>query len=92
MKLEEKRECKKGESVCCGTISSSPIYLLLESPHVGTEEILEDMMAPKFSNYENYKPTDPSSMNNRHKKHEVNNTRQMITLLRASDKKKKKFK
>ena len=45
---------------------------ILESLKVDAEEILEEMMAPKFPNYENCKSIDANSVNNSHKKHEVN--------------------
>ena len=41
-------------------------------------------MAPKFPNYENYKSRDPSSVENRHKKPEVNSTKHTIKLLISS--------
>ena len=57
---------------------------ILGSLKVDAEEILEEMMAPKFPNYENYKSRDPSSVENRHKKPEVNSTKHTIKLLISS--------
>lgn len=50
--------------------------------------MFEEMIALKFPTYGNYKPTDPRSMSNKHKKYEVNNTRHVIKLLITSDRKK----
>lgn len=45
-------------------------------------------MDKEFPNYENYISTDQSSMNNKHKKHEVNNTTAHHQIVLNSDKKK----
>lgn len=51
------------------------IYMFLESlKGGGAKEIFEEIMAKNLSNYESHKSTDQSLMNNKHKKHEVNNT------------------
>lgn len=51
------------------------IHVIGVSKRGGGREVFEETMAKASPNYENYKPTDPTSMNNKYKKREVNNTR-----------------
>lgn len=54
----------KSASMSCGTISSSPMYVRRTPKEEETAErekfIFEEIMAPKYPNCMNYKPTDRS--------------------------------
>ena len=66
----------KSASMSCGTISSSPMYVQRTPKEEETAErekfIFEEIMAPKYPNCMNYKPTDPGiSRRHKHKKYET---------------------